>query len=102
MKHELFSITNPNRVRSVIGSFSRNSSQFHCKDGYQLLTEIIIKLDSMNPQIAARFLSIFNHWRRFTSMYSSLQKNELNSIINRKNLSDDVYEIVHISLKEGS
>ena len=102
MKHELFSITNPNRVRSVIGSFSRNSCQFHCKDGYQLLTEIIIKLDSMNPQIAARFLSIFNHWRRFTSMYSSLQKNELNSIINRKNLSDDVYEIVHISLKEGS
>jgi len=102
MKHELFSMTNPNRLRSVIGSFSRNSIQFHCKDGYQLLTEIIIKLDSMNPQIAARFVGIFNHWRRFTDKYSLLQKAELNLIINQKVLSDDVYEIVHISLKEGS
>ena len=102
MKHELFSMTNPNRVRSVIGSFSRNSIQFHCKDGYQLLTEIIIKLDGMNPQIAARFVGIFNHWRRFTNKYSALQKNELNSIISQKKLSDDVYEIVHTSLKEGN
>ena len=102
MKHELFSMTNPNRVRSIIGSFSRNSIQFHCKDGYQLLTETIIKLDTMNPQIAARFVGIFNHWRRFTDKYSSLQKTELNSIINQKELSDDVYEIVHISLKGGS
>ena len=99
MKHDLFSMTNPNRIRSVIGSFSRNSLQFHCKQGYQLLTEVIIELDSLNPQIAARFVGIFNHWRRFTDKYSTLQKNELNSIINRKDLSDDVYEIVHSALK---
>ena len=99
MKHDLFSMTNPNRIRSVIGSFSRNSLQFHCKEGYQLLTEVIIELDRLNPQIAARFVGIYNHWRRFTQKYSSLQKNELNSIINRKELSDDVYEIVHSALK---
>jgi len=56
----------------------------------------------MNPQIAARFVGIFNHWRRFTGKYSLLQKTELNSIINQKVLSDDVYEIVHISLKDDS
>ena len=38
MKHELFSMTNPNRIRSVIGSFSQNSIQFHCQEGYQLNT----------------------------------------------------------------
>ena len=102
MKHDLFSMTNPNRIRSVIGSFSRNSLQFHCKEGYQLLTEVIIELDRLNPQIAARFVGIYNHWRRFTQKYSSLQKNELNSIINRKELSDDVYEIVHSALKGKS
>ena len=102
MKHDLFSMTNPNRIRSVIGSFSRNSLQFHCKEGYQLLTEVIIELDKLNPQIAARFVGIYNHWRRFTQKYSSLQKNELNSIINRKELSDDVYEIVHSALKGKS
>ena len=102
MKHDLFSMTNPNRIRSVIGSFSRNSLQFHCKEGYQLLTEVIIELDRLNPQIAARFVGIYNHWRRFTQKYSSLQKNELNSIINRKELSDDVYEIVHSALRVES
>ena len=102
MKHDLFSMTNPNRIRSVIGSFSRNSLQFHCKEGYQLFTEVIIELDRLNPQIAARFVGIYNHWRRFTQKYSSLQKNELNSIINRKELSDDVYEIVHSALKVKS
>ncbi len=100
MKHDLFSMTNPNRVRSVIGSFSRNNLQFHCKDGYQLLTETILELDKMNPQIAARFAGIFNNWRRFTDKYSALQENELKLIVSVKDLSNDVYEIVHSSLEE--
>ena len=66
MEHELFTMKNPNRVRSVIGSFSQNTSQFHCQEGYQLLSDAIVELDGLNPQIAARFASIFNHWRRFT------------------------------------
>ena len=96
---KLFTITNPNRIRSVIGSFSQNSFQFHCKKGYQLVTEVILELDTLNPQIAARFASIFNHWRRFTDQYSSLQENELKIISNSNELSNDVYEIVNTSLK---
>ena len=99
MSHELFTLTNPNRIRSVIGSFSQNSLQFHCKKGYQLATEVILELDTLNPQIAARFASIFNHWRRFTEQYSSLQENELKIISNSNELSNDVYEIVNTSLK---
>jgi aminopeptidase N len=99
MQHELFSMTNPNRIRSVIGSFSQNSIQFHCQEGYQLLTEVIIELDQLNPQIAARFAGIYNHWRRFTAQYSKLQESQLNSIIQSDNLSKDVYEIIHSALK---
>ena len=99
MKHELFSMTNPNRIRSVIGSFSQNGIQFHCEEGYRLLTEIIIELDHLNPQIAARFAGIYNHWRRFTSQYSMLQEKQLQSIIQEENLSKDVYEIIHSALK---
>ncbi len=99
MKHELFSMTNPNRIRSVIGSFSQNSNQFHCQEGYQLLTKVIIELDHLNPQIAARFAGIYNHWRRFTTQYSILQEQQLNSIIQRDKLSKDVYEIIHSALK---
>ena len=99
MKHELFSMTNPNRIRSVIGSFSQNGNQFHCEEGYRLLTEVIIELNHLNPQIAARFAGIYNHWRRFTSQYSMLQEKQLQSIIQEENLSKDVYEIIHSALK---
>ena len=98
MKHELFTMKNPNRVRSVIGSFSQNTSQFHCQEGYELLSEVIVELDELNPQIAARFAGIFNHWRRFAPRYSELQENQIQSIIDREKISKDVFEIVQSSI----
>ena len=98
MKHELFTTKNPNRVRSVIGSFSQNTIQFHCQEGYQLLSEMIIELDGLNPQIAARFAGIFNHWRRFAPKYSKLQELQIKSIIDRDKISKDVFEIVQSAI----
>jgi len=98
MKHELFTMKNPNRVRSVIGSFSQNSIQFHCQEGYQLLSDVIVELDDLNPQIAARFAGIFNHWRRFTSKYSKLQEFQIKSIIEKDKISKDVFEIVQSAI----
>jgi len=98
MKHELFTTKNPNRVRSVIGSFSQNTIQFHCQEGYQLLSEVIIELDGLNPQIAARFAGIFNHWRRFSPKYSKLQELQIKSIIDRDKISKDVFEIVQSAI----
>ena len=98
MKHELFTMKNPNRVRSVIGSFSQNTSQFHCKEGYELLSEVIVELDELNPQIAARFAGIFNHWRRFAPRYSELQEIQIQSIIDREKISKDVFEIVQSAI----
>jgi len=99
MSHKLFTMKNPNRVRSLLGAFAQNHIQFHCQEGYQLMTEVIIELDALNPQIAARFASVFNHWRRFTSHYSKLQEAELKAISEVDNLSNNVYEIVHIALE---
>ena len=99
MKHELFTIKNPNRVRSVIGSFSQNYIQFHCQDGYELMSEVVIELDDLNPQIAARFAAIFNHWRRFVPKYSKLQELQIKSIIDRDKISKDVFEIVQSAIK---
>ncbi len=99
MKHELFTIKNPNRVRSVIGSFSQNYIQFHCQDGYELMSEVVIELDDLNPQIAARFAGIFNHWRRFIPKYSKLQELQIKSIIDRDKISKDVFEIVQSAIK---
>ncbi|MEO5596449.1 MAG: aminopeptidase N, partial [Lysobacteraceae bacterium] len=65
--------TNPNRVRAVLGSFSRaNPTAFHRADGsgYRLLLEQLPALDTINPQVAARLLSGFESWRRWAGVRS--------------------------------
>ncbi len=66
MRHPAFSLGNPNRVRSLIASFSLNNpTQFHRPDGagYDLTVEVVLALDGKNPQVAARLLTAFNTWR---------------------------------------
>jgi aminopeptidase N len=98
MKHPLFALTNPNRVRSVLSAFSQNHIQFHTDEGYQLMADSVIELDKINPQMAARLVSSFNHWRRFSLDYSKLQRNQLERIYSLEDLSSDVYEIVNKAL----
>jgi len=98
MKHSLFSLTNPNRVRSVLSAFSQNHIQFHTDEGYQLMANSVVELDKINPQMAARLVSSLNHWRRFSHNYSKLQRNQLERICSLQNLSSDVYEIVNKAL----
>jgi aminopeptidase N len=98
-KHELFSFNTPNRLRSVVGVFSQNYINFHNIDGYDFFTDIIIKLDKSNPQIGARLVLVYNHWKRFSPDLKFLQEKQLNKILNTKNLSKDVFEIVQAALK---
>lgn len=46
----------PNHAKALFGAFTRNLAYFHNKDGsgYNLLTEFILKIDSINPHTAAR------------------------------------------------
>lgn len=101
VKHPDFVYTNPNRVRSVLGVFGRlNMLGFHQADGagYHFLAEQIIKLDVINPQVAARIVAPFTHWHRFDGERQTLMKDALQSILDNDNLSKDVYEIVSKSL----
>ncbi|MBM3607627.1 MAG: aminopeptidase N, partial [Alphaproteobacteria bacterium] len=53
MQHPAFSITNPNRLRALAGSFCMgNPTGFHAKsgEGYLFLTRIVTNVDKMNPQ----------------------------------------------------
>ena len=99
MGHSLFSIKNPNRVRSLVGAFTQNHLQFHCQDGYRLFGEFILELDSINPQVAARLVGIFNLWKKYTPNYSEMQRKELEAIRATRNLSNNVFEIVNIALE---
>jgi len=99
--HESFDIRNPNKVRSLIGTFcSANQAQFHAVngDGYAFLTEFVTTIDELNPQIAARLLSPLTRWKRMDSNRRQLMKQALESILSHKDVSRDVFEIASKSL----
>lgn len=101
MQHEAFQITNPNKVRSVIGAFcNQNLQGFHQQDGsgYEFLADRVIELDGMNPQIASRLLSPLTRWRKFDESRQSMMQAQLKRIFAQGNLSKDVREVVEKSL----
>ncbi len=99
--HPAFNMTNPNRVRSLIGAFVMgNPTGFHRKDGqgYQFVAELIMQLDRLNPQIAARLLGVFGRWRRYDDRRQALMKAEIERILAMPNLSRNSYEVASKSL----
>jgi aminopeptidase N len=102
-KHPAFSIKNPNKVRSLIGAFcNANPSKFHDTSGagYEFLADTIIKLDVLNPQVAARMSNAFSQWRRYDKNLQKLMRSQMERIIGVKELSRDVYEVMSKSLAE--
>ena len=99
--HADFTLTNPNRVRSLIGAFcSGNQVRFHGADGggYVFLADHVLALNESNPQVASRMASIFNDWRRYDDGRQEKIQVELNRIASSDSLSKDVYEIVSRAL----
>lgn len=91
-----FSMSNPNKVRSLIGAFASNLAAFHQTDGssYVFLADRILQLNGLNPQVAARMSGVFNSWRSYAEPYSSLMKGQLERINAHDDLTKDVKEIV--------
>lgn len=101
LQHSNFDLRNPNKVRSLIGTFAgQNMVNFHRADGegYRLLTEIVSELNSLNPQIAARLLAPLTKWRKYTGR-QELMKAELEKLATMPSLSPDVFEVVTKSLQ---
>ncbi|MBB4039356.1 aminopeptidase N [Microvirga flocculans] len=104
MEHPGFSIANPNRVRSLIGSFAMlNQVQFNRTDGagYRFLASIVLRADALNPQLAARLLTAFSTWRMMEGTRRRHAEEALQSIAQKPNLSRDVGDIVSRTLDQG-
>ncbi|NVJ97537.1 MAG: aminopeptidase N [Alphaproteobacteria bacterium] len=101
VNHEAFSYKNPNRLRSLVSTFSMlNQTAFHSVGGagYRFLAEMIVKVDEINPQTAARLVAPLGRWRRLDGPARDEMKASLAYILERKGLSDDVRELVEKSL----
>ena len=96
-RHPDFTLQNPNRLRSLLGSFCKsNLILFHDSSGagYRLCADNILKLDSINSQMAAALLRAFAHWKQYDSNRKSQMQEQLERIKALPALSRDTSEIV--------
>ncbi len=98
--HPDFVVTNPNRLRSLVGMFGGNHWAFHSADGrgYKFLGDMIIAADKINPQVAARLVPAFGRWKRFEPKRAEMMREQLERIVGTPGLSKDVYEQASKSL----
>lgn len=102
MQHPAFSMSNPNKIRAVIGSFcASNTVSFHAEngEGYEFLTDQVLVLDKSNPQIAARLLQIMIRWQRYDQARQALMKQQFERILETTSLSKDVFEIASRAIR---
>ncbi len=99
-KHPDFTLANPNRVRALAGAFTANQRAFHAADGrgYAFLVDIIVALDPINPQTAAKLVPPLGRWRRFDDGRAALMRAALGRIVETPGLSKDVFEQASKSL----
>ncbi|MGX7925009.1 aminopeptidase N [Tsuneonella sp. HG094] len=99
-QHPDFTLKNPNRVRSLYMAFAGNPHAFHATngEGYRIIADLIIALDPINAQTAARFVPPLGRWRRVEAGRAALMRAELERIAATPGLSRDTFEQVFRSL----
>jgi aminopeptidase N len=102
--HPAFAMSNPNRVRALIGAFAQaNQTQFNRPDGqgYEFVADKVLALDGTNPQVAARLASAFRSWRALEEVRRAHAEAALRRIAAAPSLSRDVADIVQRALAEN-
>lgn len=101
MEHPSFNFNNPNRLRALVGSFiNQNPRYFHAINGsgYRFLTDILIRLNESNPQVAARLIEPLIRFSRYDEQRQTLMKRALERLNEVENLSKDLFEKIDKSL----
>jgi aminopeptidase N len=97
-----FDLRNPNRVRSLVASFAMsNPVEFHAADGwgYRFLTDLILKVDPLNPALSARLCTAFESWRSFSAERRAHASGELKRL-SEAGLSRNALDIVGRALAD--
>ena len=99
-QHPDFTMANPNRVRALWMALGANPQAFHREggEGYRLIADLILALDPINANTAARFVTPLGRWKKFAPDRAALMKAELERIAACPTLSRDTREQVTRSL----
>ena len=102
LKHEDFKLSTPNRVYALVAGFANsNATGFHAADGqgYRVVADVIIALNAINPQVAARLATAYRSWRLYNVERRNHAQREMQRILATPALSNDVFEIISRTLK---
>ena len=101
MAHPAFSVSNPNRLRALVGTFAMaNPTCFNALDGsgYDFLSQLVIDIDKTNAQVAARLLVAFKSWKSLEPQRQQAARQALMRVQSAGALSTDLRDIVERSL----
>ena len=97
LKHPDFSLSNPNRARSLISAYCQaNPAGFHRADGagYAFWVEQVLALNKLNAQVAARLARALDNWRKLAQPYHEKAQAALQQVASHTDLAPDVKEII--------
>lgn len=98
----VFDMRIPNLVRSLYGVFARNHLHFHdvSGEGYRLIAQKVIELDTINPQIASGLTGAFKMYDKMHPDNQYMMRTELEKVLAVPKISRNVIEIVEKILAE--
>ncbi|HEY8270328.1 MAG TPA: aminopeptidase N [Pseudobdellovibrionaceae bacterium] len=99
-QHPSFNINNPNNVYALLRSFTQNFVIFHNPEqpAYEFLTDMILKIDERNPQVAARLCSAFNFVNKFPPQMKKQALQQIHRMVAHDKLSKNSRELLQNSL----
>ncbi|KNC35740.1 hypothetical protein PFLG_00817 [Plasmodium falciparum RAJ116] len=85
---------NPNDIRAVYLPFTNNLRRFHdiSGKGYKLIAEVITKTDKFNPMVATQLCEPFKLWNKLDTKRQELMLNEMNTMLQEPNISNNLKE----------
>ncbi len=101
MGHAAFDLSNPNRVRSLIGTYANaNQTGFHRADGagYAFFAETVLEIERKNPQLAARLATALRSWRSLEPNRRAAAQSALEAMAASQTNSRDLADIVQRTL----
>ncbi|MGL4574355.1 MAG: aminopeptidase N [Burkholderiaceae bacterium] len=98
-RHKAFTLKNPNRLRALLGTFCMgNPAAFHSADGYALWSDLLVRADAINPEMAARMARALDRWRRLAPALQAQAQHTLQGIAKVAKLSKPTREVVEKAL----